>query len=68
MSKDGTLQEWIVVPDEWVVEAPRELSPVEAASLVTAGTTAWSAIRGGLDLRYVVEWLLRIPGLTVRWL
>ncbi|KAF1944219.1 hypothetical protein EJ02DRAFT_432542 [Clathrospora elynae] len=48
-SQDGTLQEYIVVPDEWVVEQPGSLSAVEAASLVTAGATAWSAIRGGLD-------------------
>jgi NADPH:quinone reductase-like Zn-dependent oxidoreductase len=51
ISKDGTLQQYIVVDDEWVVEAPTNLSATEAASLVTAGTTAWSAIRGGLDLR-----------------
>jgi NADPH:quinone reductase-like Zn-dependent oxidoreductase len=51
MSQDGTLQQYIVVEDEWVVEAPTNLSAVEAASLITAGTTAWSAIRGGLDLR-----------------
>jgi hypothetical protein len=50
ISKDGTLQQYVVVDDEWVVEAPTNLSAVEAASLVTAGTTAWSAIRGGLDL------------------
>jgi hypothetical protein len=51
MSQDGTLQQYIVVPDEWVVKAPSNLSAVEAASLITAGTTAWSAIRGSLDLR-----------------
>jgi NADPH:quinone reductase-like Zn-dependent oxidoreductase len=51
MSQDGTLQQYIVVPDEWVVEAPSNLSAVEAASLITAGTTAWSAIRGSMDLR-----------------
>jgi NADPH:quinone reductase-like Zn-dependent oxidoreductase len=45
------MQQWIVVDDEWVVEAPSNLSAVESASLVTAGTTAWSAIRGGLDLK-----------------
>jgi NADPH:quinone reductase-like Zn-dependent oxidoreductase len=51
VSQDGTLQQYIVVSDEWVVEAPSNLSAVEAASLITAGTTAWSAIRGSLDLR-----------------
>jgi hypothetical protein len=50
-SQDGTLQQWIVVDDSWVVEAPSHLSAVESASLVTAGTTAWSAIRNGLDLK-----------------
>jgi NADPH:quinone reductase-like Zn-dependent oxidoreductase len=46
---DGTLQEWMVVDDGWVVEAPKDLSAVQSASLITAGTTAWAAIRGGLD-------------------
>jgi hypothetical protein len=41
----------MVVDDSWVVEAPSHLSAVESASLVTAGTTAWSAIRNGLDLK-----------------
>lgn len=40
----------MVVDDERVVRAPRELSAVESASLVTAGVTAWSAIREGLDM------------------
>ncbi|PVI02091.1 NAD-P-binding protein [Periconia macrospinosa] len=48
---DGTLQEWMVVDDEWIIEAPKNLSAVESASLVTAGTTAWAAIRGGVDGR-----------------
>jgi NADPH:quinone reductase-like Zn-dependent oxidoreductase len=50
-SKDGTLQEYMVVPDAWVVEMPDGMSAVEGAALITAGTTAWSAIRGGLDMR-----------------
>jgi NADPH:quinone reductase-like Zn-dependent oxidoreductase len=56
---DGTLQQWIVVNDEGVVEAPSGLSAVESAAMVTAGTTAWSAIRGGMDLRldgFMGEW------------
>lgn len=48
-SKDGTLQEWLVVDDGWAVEAPKSLSAVESASLVTAGATAWAALRGQLD-------------------
>jgi NADPH:quinone reductase-like Zn-dependent oxidoreductase len=51
MSKDGTLQEYIVVDDAAIVEMPAGLSAAEGASLVTAGTTAWAAIRGSLDMR-----------------
>jgi NADPH:quinone reductase-like Zn-dependent oxidoreductase len=50
-NQDGTLQQWIVVDDSWIVEAPSHLNAVESASLVTAGTTAWSAIRNSLDLK-----------------
>lgn len=48
-STDGTLQQYLVVDDERVVPAPANLNAVESASLVTAGTTAWSAIRESLD-------------------
>lgn len=51
INQDGTLQQWIVVDDERIVEAPLNLKPTEAATLVTAGTTAWVAIRESLDLR-----------------
>jgi NADPH:quinone reductase-like Zn-dependent oxidoreductase len=51
MSQDGTLQQYILVPDDWIVESPPHLTVVEAASFITAGTTAWTAIRGSLDLR-----------------
>ncbi|KAG9185873.1 hypothetical protein G6011_07204 [Alternaria panax] len=57
--QDGTLQEYLVLPDEWLVEQPPSLSAIEAACLTTAGSTAWSAIRGGLDGRLdgsVGEW------------
>lgn len=37
--------------DDWVVQAPSNLDAVESATLVTAGTTAWWAIRGSLDLK-----------------
>jgi NADPH:quinone reductase-like Zn-dependent oxidoreductase len=50
-SQDGTLQEYLVLPDEWIVAQPPSLSAVEAACLTTAGATAWFAIRGGLDGR-----------------
>lgn len=43
------LQQWIVVPDEHVIEAPKHLSSAESASLQTAGVTAWKAIRDSLD-------------------
>jgi NADPH:quinone reductase-like Zn-dependent oxidoreductase len=37
------------VPDELVIEAPKHLTGAQSASLPTAGVTAWSAIREGLD-------------------
>ncbi|KAF3037133.1 hypothetical protein E8E12_008046 [Didymella heteroderae] len=46
---EGALQQWIVIDDARVIEAPAHLSSVENASLPTAGVTAWSAIREGLD-------------------
>ncbi|KAF9697579.1 hypothetical protein EKO04_004234 [Ascochyta lentis] len=46
---DGVLQQWVVVSDERVIEAPKHLSAGESASLPTAGVTAWSAIRESLD-------------------
>ncbi len=70
---DGTLQQWMVVDDEWIIEAPKNLSALESASLVSAGTTAWAAIRGGLDGRldgslseWKDEWTAkRLQGKTV---
>ncbi|KAI4632372.1 uncharacterized protein J4E87_001844 [Alternaria ethzedia] len=59
-SQDGTLQEYLVLPDEWIVEQPKNLTAIEAASLTTAGATAWSAIRGQLDGRLdgsVGDWI-----------
>jgi NADPH:quinone reductase-like Zn-dependent oxidoreductase len=46
----GYLQEWAVIADERVIRAPKHLSAVENAALATAGVTAWSAIREGLDM------------------
>ncbi|UPX20609.1 uncharacterized protein EKO05_0010837 [Ascochyta rabiei] len=46
---DGILQQWVIVPDERVIEAPKHLNAGENAALPTAGVTAWSAIREGLD-------------------
>jgi NADPH:quinone reductase-like Zn-dependent oxidoreductase len=46
----GYLQEWAVIADERVIRAPKHLSAVENAALTTAGVTAWSAIREGLDM------------------
>jgi NADPH:quinone reductase-like Zn-dependent oxidoreductase len=46
----GFLQEWVVIGDEKVIRAPGHLSAVENAALATAGVTAWSAIREGLDM------------------
>jgi NADPH:quinone reductase-like Zn-dependent oxidoreductase len=48
---DGTLRKWMVIGDDRVIAAPKNLSGEEASTVVTAGTTAWAAIRGGLDAR-----------------
>lgn len=41
--------------DARVIEAPAHLTSVEVASLPTAGVTAWSAIREGLDASFSGE-------------
>lgn len=46
---DGTLQSWIVLDDRRVIEAPNGWSGEQISTLITAGATAWSEIRGGLD-------------------
>jgi NADPH:quinone reductase-like Zn-dependent oxidoreductase len=41
---DGVLSEWMVVPEQWVVRVPANLTDLEAATLPCAALTAWSAI------------------------
>jgi NADPH:quinone reductase-like Zn-dependent oxidoreductase len=43
---DGWLQQYVAFPAVALAPAPSHLTDVEAASLVCAGTTAWSALRG----------------------
>lgn len=45
-TEDGWLQQFKVFPANALVPAPVHLSDAEAATLVCAGTTAWSALRG----------------------
>ena len=47
---DGYAREVVVVPATWFTQAPRGYSAVEAATLTTAGLTAWRAliVNGGL--------------------
>lgn len=52
LTQTGLLQHWVVVSDERVIEAPKHLTATENASLTTAGVTAWSAIREGLDASF----------------
>ncbi|MDT0440847.1 alcohol dehydrogenase catalytic domain-containing protein, partial [Streptomyces doudnae] len=40
----GVLAECVVLPQDWVVRAPRTLSPAEASTLPVAGLTAWFAL------------------------
>lgn len=48
---DGVLGEYVVLEDTAIVAAPKSLSYEEAATLPTAGLTAWNATVGKNDLR-----------------
>jgi NADPH:quinone reductase-like Zn-dependent oxidoreductase len=48
---DGVLGEYVVLEDTAIVAAPKSLSYGEAATLPTAGLTAWNATAGKNDLR-----------------
>ena len=48
---DGVLGEYIVLEDTAITAAPKTLSYEEAATLPTAGLTAWNATVGKNDLR-----------------
>ncbi len=41
---DGTMAEYLVLPETGAAPAPRHLNDVEAACLPTAGVTAWRAV------------------------
>lgn len=45
--RTGVLQDYIVVPADDAVDAPSNLSDVEAATLPIAAVTAWSALNAG---------------------
>lgn len=47
---DGYAREWVVRPAHWFTRAPRGYTPSQAATLTTAGLTAWRAlvVEGGL--------------------
>lgn len=53
---DGYAREYVVAPANWFTQAPRGYSHPEAATLTTAGLTAWRAlvIDGGLKAGDVV--------------
>jgi NADPH:quinone reductase-like Zn-dependent oxidoreductase len=42
--RDGTLQQYVLVNEKFVVKAPESMSLVEASTLFTAGVTAWNAL------------------------
>jgi NADPH:quinone reductase-like Zn-dependent oxidoreductase len=44
LNPNGTLQEYMCVPETEVEEAPRHLSDVEAAAVPLTGLTAWRAV------------------------
>lgn len=72
-SNDGTLQEYLVVDDEHAIEVSGHLDAVQQASTVTAGASAWAAIRHQMDMgldgelrEYVGGWGdKRLAGQTV---
>jgi len=41
---DGYAREWVVRPANWFTRAPKNYSHAEAATLTTAGLTAWRAL------------------------
>lgn len=41
---DGYAQEYVSVPEEWLTSAPKDWSFEEAATITTAGVTAWRAL------------------------
>lgn len=43
-SLPGVLAEYVVLPEDWVVAAPRSLDDSEASTLPIAGVTAWAAL------------------------
>jgi NADPH:quinone reductase-like Zn-dependent oxidoreductase len=53
---DGYAREWVVTPAAWFTRAPRGYTHLEAATLTTAGLTAWRAliVDGGLKAGDVV--------------
>ncbi|WP_206368200.1 zinc-dependent alcohol dehydrogenase family protein [Sphingobacterium sp. B16(2022)] len=40
----GVLAEYVCLPEDWLSLAPKNLSPVESATLPCAGLTAWMAV------------------------
>ena len=46
-STDGVLAEYLVIDDTAIAPAPAGLSDAEAATLPTAGLTAWAAVNAG---------------------
>ena len=53
---DGYAREYVVVPETWFTKAPRGYSHTEAATLTTAGLTAWRGlvVEGALAARETV--------------
>jgi len=54
---DGTLRQYGVFSENGVVRAPKNLNPVESATLTCAGLTSWNALYGLKPLK-PGEWVL----------
>ena len=48
---DGTLAEYMVLPEQGVIRVPQHLTPVQAATLPCAALTAWNALVGYGNLK-----------------
>lgn len=54
----GVLQEYAVIPAQYVISLPRSLSFLEGSTLPVAGLTAWNALFGAGRTLLPGQWVL----------
>jgi NADPH:quinone reductase-like Zn-dependent oxidoreductase len=52
--RDGVMQEFMVLAQEGLVKAPRDWSPVQAATLPCAAVVAWNGNRRGVTVCAII--------------